>query len=62
MNELLKKYPQIAVDRVVRGRHLKYYLDTPSGPQVLIVSITASDGRAMKNNEAMLRRWSNGTR
>jgi len=59
MNDLFKKYPQIVVDRLVKGKHFKYYLRTPSGPQILIVSRTTSDARAMKNNESLLRRWNN---
>lgn len=58
MKDLLKKFPSITVDRVVRGRHMKYYLSTPSGPQVLVVSVSASDARASRNNETLLRRWS----
>jgi len=59
MKELLKQFPSITVDRIVRGRHFKYYLSTPSGPQILVVSVSASDARASRNNEALLRRWNN---
>ena len=58
MKDLLKRFPSITVDRIVRGKHYKYYLSTPSGPQVLVVSVSASDGRANRNNESLLRRWS----
>jgi hypothetical protein len=45
------------VDDVVKGKHYKLYLSTPAGKKVLVVSITASDGRAAKNNEAIMKRW-----
>lgn len=48
-----------SVDRVSRvGKHIKYYLTTPSGPHILVCSRTASDNRAIHNNEAFLKRWS----
>lgn len=58
MNELMAKYGA-TVDRVSRvGKHIKYYLTTPSGPRILVCSRTASDNRAIHNNEALLKRWS----
>jgi hypothetical protein len=45
------------VERVEIGKHYKLYLSTPAGKKVLVVSITASDGRAAKNNEAIMKRW-----
>jgi len=58
MKELFAKY-DCTVDRTDdRGKHWKYYLQTPSGPKVLTCSRTASDNRAMKNTESILKRWS----
>lgn len=62
MKDLLKQFPSIVVDRVVRGKHLKYYLSTPSGPQILVVGVSSSDARSNRNNASLLRRWSNGQR
>lgn len=62
VKDLLKKFPRITVDRTVYGKHVKYYLSTPSGPQILVVSVSASDGRASRNNASLLRRWSNEPR
>jgi len=46
------------VDSVAKGRHFKLYLTTPKGEKkVLVVSITASDSRAVKNNKAILKGW-----
>lgn len=45
------------IDNVILGKHFKLYLTTPKGKKILTVSITASDGRAMKNNEALLKGW-----
>ena len=59
MKDLLKKFPRIVVDRIVEGKHLKYFLSTPSGPRLLVVSRSCSDFRANRNNEALLRRWNN---
>jgi len=46
------------VDDVATKNHFKLYLTTPKGEKkVLVVSVTASDGRAAKNNEAILKGW-----
>lgn len=55
---IIKKFDGITVERVVEGNHYKLYLDTPSGKQMLVVSRSTSCARAMKNNETLLRRWS----
>jgi hypothetical protein len=39
---------------------MKFYLDTPSGKQMLVVSRSCSDARAWKNNESILKKWSQG--
>ena len=54
----LQKFPNIELERIVRGTHYKLYLRTPQGPKILSLSITPSDWRAWKNNETLLRRWS----
>jgi hypothetical protein len=48
----------LTVDGITKGKHFKLYLTTPTGKKVLTVAITASDGRAFKNNKAILKRWS----
>ena len=58
---VIGKFDGITVERVVEGNHYKIYLDTPSGKQMLIVSRSTSCTRAMKNNETLLRRWSQPT-
>jgi len=63
MNSVIRKVTAMVeqagstVDRVERGKHFKFYLSTPAGKQVLVVSITASDKRAELNNRSILRRW-----
>ena len=54
----LQKFPNIELERIVRGAHFKLYLRTPQGLKVLSISITPSDWRAWKNNETLLRQWS----
>lgn len=54
----IKAFPNISVDRIERGKHFKIYLDTPSGKRMLLVSVSPSCQRAWKNNEALLRQWS----
>ena len=56
--EALRKFPSIKLERVERGKHFKLYLRTPQGLKVLSMSITPSDWRAWKNNETLLRQWS----
>ena len=45
------------VDRIARNGHYKVFINTPSGKRLLVVSVTGSDVRAIKNNEAILKRW-----
>jgi hypothetical protein len=45
------------VDRVERGKHFKFYITTPTGKQILTVSVSSSDGRSEQNNRGLLRRW-----
>ena len=57
----IEALPALTVDKIVRnGTHEKIYLDTPAGKQLLVVSITASDWRAARNNRSILRRWARG--
>jgi len=47
-----------AIDNVVAGKHFKVYLTTLKGEKkILTVSVTASDGRAVKSNIAILKGW-----
>lgn len=54
----IKAFPNINVERIERGKHFKIYLDTPSGKRVLSVSVTPGCHRAWKNNETLLKQWS----
>jgi len=45
------------VEKVERNNHYKFHLDTPQGRKTLIVSVTASDYRAILNNKSILKRW-----
>lgn len=55
---VIKSFAGITVEKVVEGKHYKLFLDTPSGKQILVISRTASDFRALANNKTLLRRWS----
>lgn len=59
---VIKKFDGITVEKVVEGNHYKLFLDTPAGKQILVISRSTSCGRAMKNNETLLRRWSQSIR
>ena len=54
---VISKFDGITLEKIVEGNHYKLYLDTPSGKQMLVISRSTSCTRAMKNNEALLRRW-----
>ncbi len=41
--------------------HYKLVVRTPLGDKALFISRTPSDGRAMKNNRSIIRRWMKGT-
>ena len=58
---VIKKFDGIAVEKIVEGNHYKLFLDTPAGKQILVVSRSTSCDRAIKNNESLLRRWSQST-
>lgn len=45
------------VERVEIGKHYKVFLDTPAGKKILTVSLTASDHRACKNNQSIMKGW-----
>jgi hypothetical protein len=59
--KMLKEFPEITLDRVEKKTHYKLYLDTPTGKQMLVVSLSASDVRAEQNNRSLLKRWIKGT-
>ena len=46
----------LTVDRIKKGRHVKFYITTPSGPQILVTASTASDCRSMANTKARMAR------
>jgi hypothetical protein len=57
----IEALPALTVEKIVRnGNHQKIVLNTPTGQRTLIISLTASDWRAEKNNRAILRRWARG--
>ena len=56
ITKLVKSFGCEVTD-VVQGNHLKFYLNTPTGKQLLVCSRTASDARAMKNNATLIRGW-----
>jgi hypothetical protein len=57
----IEALPTLTVEKIVQnGNHQKIILDTPIGKRTLVVSLTASDWRAEKNNRAILRRWAKG--
>jgi hypothetical protein len=63
VNQIVKGITSLAAEHgckvtdVKRGKHFKFYLDTPSGKQILVCSVSASDRKAITNNVAILRRW-----
>ena len=64
---MIKKITKLAeefgcrVERVERGKHFKFYLDTPTGKRILVCSVSASDRRASANNRTLLRQWGRTT-
>jgi hypothetical protein len=57
---MLKEFPNLSLERIEQGLHYKLYLNTPCGVKLLIVSRTASDFRAVRNNRSLLRQWAQG--
>lgn len=58
--KLISEVPQLALDRIERGRHFKLFITAPAGKKILTVSISCSDGRALANNRSILKRWAKG--
>jgi hypothetical protein len=53
--------PGLVFEGVSRDKnHFKIRVMTPIGVRTLVVSVTASDWRAEKNNRSILRRWARG--
>lgn len=57
IRDLIGSFSAIHLDRVDRGKHFKFFLTTPSGPRILTVAVSCSDGRALQNNRSLLKRW-----
>jgi len=57
--DMIASFPALTLERVEQGKHFKLYLDTPCGKQLLVVSRSTSDCRAVLNNQSLLRRWAN---
>lgn len=56
ITKLAEQY-NCSVSDVVIGKHIKFYIDSPTGKQVLVCSRSASDRRALANNISYLKRW-----
>lgn len=54
---LIAEFPSLVLERIEQGNHFKVFLDTPCGKKLLVVSRTASDFRAIRNNRSLLRQW-----
>ena len=57
VKKLVEKLPGFRVDRLEEGKHVKMYLTTPAGPQIMVVSRSASDWRVVMKIEQQLRKW-----
>ena len=57
INSLVEKHGCRVVG-MAKGKHLKFRLDTPSGPKMLVCSLTPSCPRAEKNIKSDIKRWS----
>ena len=57
IRKLVSMQPGFVVDRIVEGKHYKLFMTTPSGPQIMVVSRSASDHRAIENAKQLLRSW-----
>jgi hypothetical protein len=54
---LIAEFPALVLSRIEQGTHYKLFLDTPCGKKLLVVSRSASDFRAVRNNRSLLRQW-----
>jgi len=54
---LIAEFPALVLSRIEQGVHYKLFLDTPCGKKLLVVSRSASDFRAVRNNRSLLRQW-----
>lgn len=57
---LVAEFPALVLSRIEQGTHYKLFLDTPCGKKLLVVSRSASDFRAIRNNRSLLRQWAQG--
>jgi hypothetical protein len=57
INDMIAEFPALVLSRIEQGVHYKLFLDTPSGKKLLVVSRSASDFRAIRNNRSLLRQW-----
>ena len=57
VRKLVEKLPGFSIGRLEEGKHVKMHLSTPTGPQVMIISRSASDWRVMMKIEKQLRKW-----
>jgi len=54
---LIAEFPTLVLSRIEQGVHYKLFLDTLCGKKLLVVSRSASDFRAVRNNRSLLRQW-----
>lgn len=57
---LIGEFPNLNIERVEQGKHIKLYLSTPVGPKVFTAPRSASDHRAELNNRSLFNNWSKG--
>jgi hypothetical protein len=57
IKEMIAEFPALSLSRIEQGVHFKVFLDTPCGKKLLVVSRSASDFRAIRNNRSLLRQW-----
>lgn len=58
--KLISEFPNITIDCIKEGSHVKIYLNTPAGKKILVVPRSPSDSRAAANNRTLLNNWSKG--
>lgn len=57
ITDMVAEFPTLVLLRIEQGNHFKLFLDTPCGKKLLVVSRSASDFRAIRNNRSLLRQW-----
>jgi hypothetical protein len=55
--KMISQFENLKIDRIERKSHIKVFITSPKGKQLLVVSMSASDRRAELNNRSILKRW-----